>query len=246
MGCKSVSVSALSEDANKVSVTESVTYTTRWEEQLYNLTINYVYGTNGATAKPSYVNTTLKYNEAYSVNSPSIFGYDANITTVSGNIQDIDTIITVGYFKQGYRFDFNNNLDYYKTKIKSDNTPSGEIRNYKLIIKNENSVTVPTSQSFDYLDEANLNEMKTSSFTAQQQYEKKESGWFGSSSWNSKTIDLTSHTFIGWSRETNGAVEFADRQHIVMDSGTVNTYFSSKNKHNSLCTMDAVLWNSYL
>lgn len=65
-------------------------------EQMYTLTINYIYE-NGQTAATTY---TAQYQPgaSYSVQSPTISGYEPDIATVSGTING-DTTITVTYYE---------------------------------------------------------------------------------------------------------------------------------------------------
>ena len=67
----------------------------QWKINSHNLTINYVYE-DGTQAADTYT-ATPKYNEAYSVKSPTITGYTADKTVVSGTMPDEDVTVTVTY-----------------------------------------------------------------------------------------------------------------------------------------------------
>ncbi len=66
-----------------------------YEKNSYTLTINYVYE-NGTEAEKTYTNS-LKYKEKYSVTSPVIPGYTADIETVTGTMGTKDATVTVTY-----------------------------------------------------------------------------------------------------------------------------------------------------
>ena len=96
-------------------------------EQMYTLTINYIYE-NGQTAATTY---TAQYQPgaSYSVQSPTISGYEPDIATVSGTING-DTTITVTYYEveSGHHIIV---TDYTKgkatTSISADTLYSGDV-----------------------------------------------------------------------------------------------------------------------
>ncbi len=70
-------------------------------EQLYKVTVHYVYSDGTQAAKDAVIN--VKAGAAYSINSPAIEGYKADKATVSGTIPaetPTDTEITVTYTKE--------------------------------------------------------------------------------------------------------------------------------------------------
>ena len=70
-------------------------------EQLYKVTVHYVYSDGTQAAKDAVIN--VKAGAAYSINSPAIEGYKADKATVSGTIpadKPADTVITVTYTKE--------------------------------------------------------------------------------------------------------------------------------------------------
>lgn len=70
-------------------------------EQLYKVTVHYVYSDGTQAAKDAVIN--VKAGAAYSINSPAIEGYKADKATVSGTIPadtPADTVITVTYTKE--------------------------------------------------------------------------------------------------------------------------------------------------
>ena len=80
------------------NMTIEVTYTASGgtSSGQYLLTIQYVYSTGGSAAAP-YISTLAKGN-SYSISSPSISGYTADKSIVSGTLNS-DTVITVTYYK---------------------------------------------------------------------------------------------------------------------------------------------------
>lgn len=74
----------------------------------FKLTIHYVYE-DGTEAKPDYT-ADVAVNESYSVPSPTIDGYTANTTTVSGTMPSQDVTETVTYTK---RTDLSYTVNYY-------------------------------------------------------------------------------------------------------------------------------------
>ena len=74
----------------------------------FKLTIHYVYE-DGTEAKPDYT-ADVAVNEYYSVPSPTINGYTADKTTVSGTMQNQDVTETVTYSK---RTDLSYTVNYY-------------------------------------------------------------------------------------------------------------------------------------
>lgn len=74
----------------------------------FKLTIHYVYE-DGTEAKPDYT-ADVAVNESYSVPSPTIDGYTANTTTVSGTMPNKDVTETVTYTK---RTDLSYTVNYY-------------------------------------------------------------------------------------------------------------------------------------
>ena len=74
----------------------------------FKLTIHYVYE-DGTEAKPDYT-ADIAVNESYSVTSPTINGYTADKTTVSGTMQSNDVTETVTYTK---RADLSYTVNYY-------------------------------------------------------------------------------------------------------------------------------------
>ena len=70
-------------------------------EQLYKVTVHYVYSNGATAAKDKVIN--VKAGAAYSIDSPAIEGYKADKATVSGTIPadtPADTVITVTYTKE--------------------------------------------------------------------------------------------------------------------------------------------------
>lgn len=75
---------------------ESVAYWVTYYPNEYNLTINYL-DEDGYQMDDSY-SATLKYNENYEIESPTILGFEPDIEIVSGTMED-DLIINVIYHK---------------------------------------------------------------------------------------------------------------------------------------------------
>jgi hypothetical protein len=74
-------------------------YTVTYVANEYTLTINYVFSDNGSIVQEPYV-TTLKHGESYSVESPSVGGYQCLEPTVSGTIDISDVTVTVYYYRK--------------------------------------------------------------------------------------------------------------------------------------------------
>ncbi|MBQ8845031.1 MAG: InlB B-repeat-containing protein, partial [Clostridia bacterium] len=86
---------------NDTNWTENkIEYTVIYSINIYNLTIEYVF-VNGETANETLVKQ-YEYSYGYSEASPEIFGYTADIETVTGTIGTEDTIIKVTYSPKEY------------------------------------------------------------------------------------------------------------------------------------------------
>ncbi|MBR3595860.1 MAG: InlB B-repeat-containing protein, partial [Clostridia bacterium] len=83
-------------------VTGDVTYTATFTatKNKYALTINYVYE-NGTEAKSAHT-AEVEYGATYSVDSPVIEGYTANIEVVSGTMDENGSVVTVTYKVNSY------------------------------------------------------------------------------------------------------------------------------------------------
>lgn len=83
------------DDPQIFNITTDKTYTALYEGNLYNLTINYVYG-NGGEASPAYT-AQVRCGDHYEVASPAITGFTADIPVVSGDMGAGDLTVTVTY-----------------------------------------------------------------------------------------------------------------------------------------------------
>ncbi len=86
-----------------ITVTADTAVYASYSDISYTLTINYKYA-NGTAAATTYTET-LGYNAPYSVTSPVIDGYTADLPTVSGNITD-NTTVDVTYTANTYTATF--------------------------------------------------------------------------------------------------------------------------------------------
>ena len=77
--------------------TEAVTVDVTYNINSYNLTINYKYA-NGTEAAPTHTET-LNYNAGYTVTSPTITGYTADRTEVSGTMGTEAVTVDVTYYE---------------------------------------------------------------------------------------------------------------------------------------------------
>ena len=78
------------------TVTADGAYTANFALNSYTLTINYKYENGTQAAEPH--TETLNYNNSYSVTSPSIANYAADITTVAGTMGTNDVVKNVTYY----------------------------------------------------------------------------------------------------------------------------------------------------
>lgn len=80
-----------------------------YKKNVFNLTIHYVYAEGGAVAAPDHTEN-VTFNNTYSVNSPTINGYTADTTVVSGTMPAENVEVTVIYTK---RSDLSYTVHYY-------------------------------------------------------------------------------------------------------------------------------------
>ncbi len=77
------------------TVTANATYVAQWEQSDFALTINYVYE-DGTPAETTYTKT-VTYGDPYSVDSPKITGYTADLAVVKGTMPAENVTVTVRY-----------------------------------------------------------------------------------------------------------------------------------------------------
>ena len=82
-------------DVDYTDVQSDLIVTAQYAVNYYTLTINYVYA-NGTAAAPSY-NASLAYGAPYSVESPAVNGYSADVAVVEGVMGAGDVTVTVTY-----------------------------------------------------------------------------------------------------------------------------------------------------
>lgn len=80
-----------------------------YKKNVFNLTIHYVYAEGGAVAAPDHTEN-VTFNSTYSVTSPTINGYTADTTVVSGTMPAENVEVTVTYTK---RTDLSYTVHYY-------------------------------------------------------------------------------------------------------------------------------------
>lgn len=80
-----------------------------YKKNVFNLTIHYVYAEGGAVAAPDHTEN-VTFNSTYSVTSPTINGYTADTTVVSGTMPAENVVETVTYTK---RTDLSYTVHYY-------------------------------------------------------------------------------------------------------------------------------------
>lgn len=80
-----------------------------YKKNVFNLTIHYVYAEGGAVAAPDHTEN-VTFNSTYSVTSPTINGYTADTTVVSGKMPAENVVETVIYTK---RTDLSYTVHYY-------------------------------------------------------------------------------------------------------------------------------------
>ncbi len=85
---------------------DDVTVTVTYTANEHTLTIHYVYA-GGGEAAPDY-SATVAYGARYSVTSPTIEGYTASQTVVSGTMPDDDVTVTVTYTANEYTVTWKN------------------------------------------------------------------------------------------------------------------------------------------
>ena len=77
------------------TITEDTVLNVYYTANIYNLTVNYIF-VDGSTAAPSYT-AKVAYGDTYSVTSPAVDGYTANILVCEGKMPARDVTLTVIY-----------------------------------------------------------------------------------------------------------------------------------------------------
>ena len=100
-----------------------------YKKNVFNLTIHYVYAEGGAVAAHDHTEN-VTFNSTYSVNSPTIKGYTADKTVVSGTMPAENVEVTVTYTK---RSDLSYTVNYYwndtTTTVADSKTVTGQTFN---------------------------------------------------------------------------------------------------------------------
>ena len=117
-----------------------ITVTVKYAPVDCTLTIHYVYADNNNEAAPDAV-STVKYDAAYSVDSPAITGYTPDIATVSGTMRDVNGVeVTVKYAANPYILTIN--------YVMSDGSEAPAAHTETLTIGAPYSVTSPAVDGF--------------------------------------------------------------------------------------------------
>lgn len=127
-----------------------------YKKNVFNLTIHYVYAEGGAVAAPDHTEN-VTFNSTYSVTSPTINGYTADTTVVSGTMPAENVEVTVTYTK---RTDLSYTVHYYwngtTESVAPDKTVPGQtfnasvtespiaIEGYTAVSKASQTITIGT------------------------------------------------------------------------------------------------------
>ena len=99
-----------------------------YKKNVFNLTIHYVYAEDQSKAADDYTKS-VTFNDTYTVTSPTINGYTADTTVVSGNMPAENVTVTVTYSK---RTDLSYTVNYYwndKTTLLNSKTVNDQTFN---------------------------------------------------------------------------------------------------------------------
>ena len=136
--------------------TENVTVDVTYNIKTYTLTVNYLYadGTTAATTHTENVN----YNATYSVNSPDITGYTANLSVVTGTMGTENITVDVTYTINSYAIAVSanpsiggsvtgdGNYDYGTSVVLTASPAEG----YSFVSWTENDEVVSTSATYSF------------------------------------------------------------------------------------------------
>ena len=120
----------------------------------YDLTIEYRYESeNGQQAAKPY-QATLKYEDSYSVKSPAIAGFVADIPTVEGKMPAEDVHVTVVYVTAGdtpytVNYYYQDRTGAYSTMFSESNKTTTGALVFAETTPNENHVTTPSLYAFN-------------------------------------------------------------------------------------------------
>lgn len=111
-----------------------------YKKNVFNLTIHYVYAEDQSKAADDYTKS-VTFNDTYNVTSPTIDGYTADTTVVSGTMPAENVEVTVTYSK---RTDLSYTVHYYwngtTTPVKESKTVNGQT--FGDIITTETAITI--------------------------------------------------------------------------------------------------------